>query len=107
MIENVGVAVGIALPVFSVQSYFHFRFPLPVRGRRIRFQCWSRSGRVGSVFLRRAWSKLWGSRWNSLAMCFRSKVNFTSGFPLPVVVADICVSGVGRCRAGVGSVISK
>ena len=46
MVENVGVAIGIASPSVSIQTFFHFRFPLPVSWPTFELPM---LGRVGSA----------------------------------------------------------
>ena len=53
-------------------SGLHFRF----RGRHLSFRCRAMSA---ASYSGRAWSKMWGSRWNRVEICFRSKVISTSG----------------------------
>jgi len=99
-----GVAVGIASPSVSVQKLF----PLPVSTSGfVADTCVSDVGQRRAVsavsFLSRAWSKMWGSRWNRFAMCFVQSYS-TSGFHFRFH-GDIRVSVVdllgmhGRCRS--------
>ena len=81
MVDNVGVAVGISSPYVSVQQLF----PLPVSTSGFVADIWvSGVGRCRTLsavpFLSRAWSKYGGSRWNRVAIAFRSKVILTSGW---------------------------
>ena len=80
MVDNVGVAVGISSPYVSVQQLF----PLPVSTSGFVADIWvSAVGRCRTLsavpYLSRAWSKYGGSRWNRVAIAFRSTVIFTSG----------------------------
>ena len=85
ILENMGVAVEIALKSVSVQKLF----PLPVSTSgfvadiSIADVCRCRAMSAMS-YSRRADSKMWGNLWNRFTICFRSKVISTSGF-----VADI------------------
>ncbi len=79
-------------------SGFHFRF----RGRHLSFRCRTMST---VSYSDRAGSKIWSSRWNSFAICFRSKVISTSGFHFRICGRHLRF----RCRpmsGRVGSVIS-
>ena len=49
MVENVGVAVEIALPAHIVQKVFPLPFPLPVFDRHFETGCRLMSGNVGSA----------------------------------------------------------
>ena len=79
MVENVGVAVGIASPSVSVQMLF----PLPVSWPTYEFPISADVGQCRQCHIRiRHGRKCCGSRWNHFAICFRSKVISTSGFHL-------------------------
>jgi len=52
--------------------------------------------------LSRAWPKMWGSRWNRVALLSVQKL-----FPLPACIAAILSSDVGRCWVMVGCTKSR
>jgi hypothetical protein len=54
------------------------------------------------IDLSRAWSQMWGSRWNRITISFRSKVISTSG-----LMTAILGSGCRSMSNNVGSAISK
>ncbi len=77
IVENVGVAVGIALPSVSVKMLF----PLPVVWPTFEFPMAVDVGQCRQChILVEHGRKCGGSRWNRFAICFRSKVISTSGF---------------------------
>ncbi len=92
MVENVGVAVGIASPSVSVQKLF----PLPVSTSGFVAdisvsdvaRCWTM---LAVSHAGRAWSKMRGSPWYRFAIYFRSRDISTSG-----LMAAILLSG---CRS--------
>ncbi len=76
MVENVGVAIGIASPSVSVQKLF----ALPVSRPKFELSMSAGVGQCRQCHIRVGHGrKCWGSRWNRLAICFRSKAISTSG----------------------------
>ncbi len=98
MVENVGVAIGIALPSIFVQKLF----PLPVSTSGFVVdisvsdvaRCWTM---LAVSYAGRAWSKMQVSRWDRFAIYFRSRDISTSGL----------LSGCRSMSGNVDSVIFK
>jgi len=77
MVENVGVAVGIASPSISVQKFF----PLPVSWSTFALPTSADVGQCRQCHIRVGHGrKCGGSHRNCFAIFFRSKVISTSGF---------------------------
>jgi len=80
--------------LFPFKSYFHFRFPLPFRGRHLRFWCRPMSGCFGSVISKSGMVENMG-----VAVEIASPyVSVQMLFPLPVPWQTLCLPDIGLCR---------